>query len=50
MKHTTFKVNNTKSNNEALGYIWEDNENKVAQPEFNIGDTPAAYMMSVQVI
>lgn len=46
MKHTTFKVNNTKSNNEALGYIWEDNENKVAQPEFNIGDTPAAYMMS----
>lgn len=46
MKHTTFKVNNTKANNEALGYIWEDNENKVAQPEFNIGDTPAAYMMS----
>ena len=36
MKHTTFKVNNAKSNNEALGYIWEDNENKVAQPEFNI--------------
>lgn len=46
MEHTTFKVNNTKANNEALGYIWEDNENKVAQPEFNIGDTPAAYMMS----
>lgn len=46
MKHTTFKVNNTKANNETLGYIWEDNENKVAQPEFNIGDTPAAYMMS----
>lgn len=46
MKQTSFKTTNTKSKNEAVGYEQSGGSIKKSAPSFNIGDTPAAYLMS----
>lgn len=46
MRHTSFKTTSKKEKNEASGYELQSGEAKKTTPEFNVGDTPAAFMMS----
>ncbi|EHS19077.1 putative beta-lactamase [Staphylococcus aureus subsp. aureus IS-55] len=46
MKHTTFKQTNYKSKHDAIGYELQGSTPVVSKPEFNLWDTPSAYMMT----
>lgn len=46
MHNTTFKTTSKKGNRDASGYEMIDDNVKKTTPEFNIGDTPSAFMMS----
>lgn len=46
MVHTTFKTTNVKGKDDATGYELFNGNVEKSKPEFNIGDTPAAFMMS----
>ncbi|WP_126493692.1 serine hydrolase domain-containing protein [Staphylococcus caprae] len=46
MKDTTFKTTSKKGKNEASGYELISGDTEKTTPEFNIGDTPSAFMMS----
>ena len=42
----TFKQTNNKSKNDAIGYELQGSTPVVSKPEFNLWDTPSAYMMT----
>lgn len=46
MRHTSFKTTSKKGKNEATGYELVSGEAIKTTPEFNIGDTPSAFMMT----
>lgn len=46
MKDTTFKTTSKKGKNEDSGYELISGDTEKTTPEFNIGDTPSAFMMS----
>lgn len=46
MTHSTVKESNTKKSNDAQGYVIKKGKAYADSPEFNLGDNPAAYMMT----
>lgn len=46
MRHTSFKTTSQKGKKDATGYELVSGEAVKTTPEFNIGDTPSAYMMT----
>lgn len=46
MTHTSFKQTNYKSKHDAIGYELQGSTPVVSKPEFNLWDTPSAYMMT----
>lgn len=46
MTHTSFKQTNNKSKHDAIGYELQGSTPVVSKPEFNLWDTPSAYMLT----
>ncbi|MEJ7501246.1 serine hydrolase FLP, partial [Staphylococcus pasteuri] len=46
MTQSTVKESNMKKNNDAQGYVIKKGKAYADSPEFNLGDNPAAYMMT----